>query len=215
MSELTINSFGQEKINYITNRDMDNIIDNVNSYEDACSTPSKLVRLIHFNEVHPENHNLKLKQNTDTAYIFDGDKWVITEKNKSINNLIDKSYNIIVSYYNRRKILYKKKNDIIKQRTVLLHKFPLFKKEILHKIRYIETLPIYVSPVILRNSQSEYDTTIFDLYYDNFLFDYFELFNRKVKLENLPYKNIEELKSSEVSIQKLIEKEAKLRTVAV
>ena len=212
-SDININSFGEEKINYITNRDMDNIIDNVNSYDDACSTPSKLVQLIHFNEKHPENHNLKLRENM--AYVFNGENWVIATKNQSINNLIDKCYNIIVSYYNRRKILYKKKNDIIKQKKVLLQKYPLFKKEILHKIRYIETLPIYVSPVILRNSTESYDNTIFDLYYNNFLFEYFECFNKKVKLENSDSIDNTELNELEVNIQTLQGKESSLLIEAV
>ena len=149
------------------------------------------------------------------AYVFNGENWVIATKNQSINNLIDKCYNIIVSYYNRRKILYKKKNDIIKKKKVLLQKYPLFKKEILHKIRYIETLTIYVSPVILLNSTESYDNTIFDLYYNNFLFEYFECFNKKIKLENSDSIDNTELNELGVNIQTLQGKESSLLIEAV
>ena len=59
---------------------------------------------------------LKLKDGS--AYIYDGEKWDVRQKEESINILVDKAFNMIVSYYNRRKKLYREKNKIITKQKI-------------------------------------------------------------------------------------------------
>lgn len=109
--EVQLNAFGEEQTSYISQTIMDKILDNVHSYNDACDSPSQLVKHIYFHPDHPENHNIKLKD--DRALIYDGIHWNPVSKGEYINILINKSYNFIINYYNYRKAVYKLKNRIV------------------------------------------------------------------------------------------------------
>ena len=151
-----INAFGREKLAYISNEDMDDIIDSVNSYDDACSTPSRLVKLIHFDPEHPENHNLKIKD--DKAYIYDGNEWIEREKNESINQLVDKAFNMIVNYYTRRKQLYIEKNSFIKEQK-LDNEINLNLNDILKKIVQQEK-DYYLIKFNINNAKNNMDNNL-------------------------------------------------------
>tara|TARA_B110000211_G_scaffold195755_1_gene224497 strand:- start:7378 stop:8064 length:687 start_codon:yes stop_codon:yes gene_type:complete len=109
--DVQLNAFGEEHTDYISQTIMDKILDNVHSYNDACDSPSELVKQIYFHQDHPENHNIKLKDNR--ALIYDGTSWNTVSKSEYINVLINKSYNYIINYYNYRKTVYKLKNRIV------------------------------------------------------------------------------------------------------
>ena len=177
-----LNAFGVENLEYIKSIDMDNIIDNVKSYDEACTTPSQLVRLIHFHSDHPENHNLKIKDGS--AYIYDGLKWNIKEKETSINILVDKAFNMIVSYYNRRKTLYREKNKIIKTQKELYDRYPELKDEIYKKLKIIEDTSIVIEPILSPNINDDMDLsdTIFGLYSNDYLQDYFKTCKLELEL---------------------------------
>jgi len=190
MSELTenskdstnLNAFGAENLEYINGDDMDTIIDNVKSYDEACTTPSQLVRLIHFHEEHPENHNLKLKDGS--AFIYNGNEWDVKEKVESINILVDKAFNMIVSYYNRRKTLYREKNKIIKKLKELYERYPELKDGIYRKLKIIENTPIVIEPILSANINDEIDLTdtIFGLYSGDYLEEYFGGYKQELEL---------------------------------
>lgn len=188
-STIDINAFGQEKLGYISNEDMDKIIDSVNSYDDACSTPSCLVKLIHFDPNHPENHNLKIKD--DKAYIYDGNNWIEKEKNESINQLVDKAFNMIVNYYTRRKQLYIEKNSFIKEQGALLELFPNLREEIEEKLKKIEEIPIVVNPIFDQQDIKYSNEGIFQFYHKNSLFKYYELKDKYISLKNNNLENQE------------------------
>ena len=214
MSELTensekLNAFGAENLEYITNNDMDEIIDSVKSYDEACSTPSQLVRLIHFHPDHPENHNLKLKDGS--AYIYDGEKWDVRQKEESINILVDKAFNMIVSYYNRRKKLYREKNKIITKQKELYEQYPELKDEIYKKLRIVEEAPIVIEPILSNNIDDDIELkdSIFGLYSNDFLQDYFDARNREIELTKSK-ENEEELKEIRKKLDILDKKEEEL-----
>ena len=207
MSELPensvkLNAFGAENLDYIKNSDMDNIIDSVKSYDEACSTPSQLVRLIHFHQEHPENHNLKLKDGS--AYIYDGEKWDVRDKEESINILVDKAFNMIVSYYNRRKKLYREKNKIITQQKELYEQYPELKDEIYKKLRIVEEAPIVIEPILSNNIDDDIELkdSIFGLYSNDFLQEYFDARNMAIQLSKSD-QNSEELEELRKKIDKL------------
>ena len=214
MSELPensvkLNAFGAENLDYIKNSDMDNIIDSVKSYDEACSTPSQLVRLIHFHQEHPENHNLKLKDGS--AYIYDGEKWDVRDKEESINILVDKAFNMIVSYYNRRKKLYREKNKIITKQKELYEQYPELKDEIYKKLRIVEEAPIVIEPILSNNIDDDIELkdSIFGLYSNDFLQEYFDARNMEIQLSKSD-ENSEELEELRKKIDKLDKEEEKV-----
>lgn len=209
-NSIKLNAFGAENLEYINSTDMDNIIDNVKSYDEACSTPSKLVRLIHFHEDHPENHNLKLKDGS--AYIYNGEKWESKNKEKSINILVDKAFNMIVSYYNRRKILYREKNKIIKKQKDLYDQYPELKDEIYEKLKVIEDTPIIIDPILSPNMDEEVklEDSIFGLYGNDFLQEYFDARKKEMELES-NQADEKELQEVREKIKELDAEEEKIR----
>ena len=200
-----INAFGKEDLKYISNDYMDRIIDSVNSYDDAVSTPSQLVKLIHFHPEHPQNHNLKIRDNK--AYIYDGNSWIQKDKDIFINKIVDRAFKMIVDYYTRRKELYVQKTNIIEKRPELLELYPNIHSEIHSKIKIIENTPVKVNPIwktfSLENSKHEkyVDNTIFHFYNEK-LEEYFLLKHQKFELENISEKNL----NDEQKLQNINEK---------
>ena len=218
MSELienttNLNAFGAENVEYINADDMDTIIDNVKSYDEACTTPSQLVRLIHFHEDHPENHNLKLKDGS--AFIYNGTEWDVKEKVESINILVDKAFNMIVSYYNRRKTLYREKNKIIKKLKELYERYPELKDGIYRKLKIIENTPIVIEPILSANINDEIDLTdtIFGLYSGDYLEEYFGGYKQELEL-NKGENNEIELEKIRKRLNELDKEEEKIIYIA-
>jgi len=218
MSELmenstNLNAFGAENVEYINGDDMDTIIDNVKSYDEACTTPSQLVRLIHFHEDHPENHNLKLKDGS--AFIYNGTEWDVKEKVESINILVDKAFNMIVSYYNRRKTLYREKNKIIKKLKELYERYPELKDGIYRKLKIIENTPIVIEPILSANINDEIDLTdtIFGLYSGDYLEEYFGGYKQELEL-NKGENNEIELEKIRKRLNELDKEEEKIIYIA-
>jgi hypothetical protein len=94
---IQINSFGNETIDYLSD---DEINDCINRVYD--SVPS-LIREIHFNPAHPENHNIKItNKKLPHASIMDSDnKWQLIDKELAITTLVDNGYNILDHRFNK------------------------------------------------------------------------------------------------------------------
>ena len=164
------NAYGFENTSYITTSDMDRILDSVKSYDDACATPGELVKLIHFNVDHPENRNLVMNDNGDTC-IFDGKNWRVIDKDTFHNAVVDRAFNMITNYYERRRELYKLKNNLLRIQYELLEINPDFRDEIASKYQIIGDTQISVSPILCPNHPKKpsdkdlkYEVTIFDIY---------------------------------------------------
>ena len=67
-----------------------------------------LIENIHFDKEHPENHNVKIKSiKQELMETFVDGKWIITDTDDTLNELINKGYRVL-NYHSR-----KNKNDII------------------------------------------------------------------------------------------------------
>jgi len=84
---IIINNFGEEKIEYITDK----------AFKKLLSTPisaiPKLIELKHFNPDHPENHNVKITNIHDKyAKIYKDKKWLTHHKKDVIQELVDNGF---------------------------------------------------------------------------------------------------------------------------
>lgn len=204
ISGIPINPFGKENTSYISVKDMDSIIDDVESYDEACSTPSKLIKLIHFNPDHPENHNLKIKD--EEVFIYNGSGWLTEDKVTTINKLVQKSYNMIGNYYNRRKILFLKRNIILREKKKLIEKFPSLESNINNLLKDITSVQLDINP-ILQNGDFEkirYKKTIIDVYTSEFLNSYFKIKYDLHNVVNLDKKEKSLLLKREKELEKQI-----------
>ena len=59
-----------------------------------------LIKQIHFDPDHPENHNIKIT-NKKQPYVKvrKNDKWELKDKKETLENLVDDKYNILEDHY--------------------------------------------------------------------------------------------------------------------
>ena len=88
---VTINAFGQENMDYLT----DNIL--MKCVERIYNCIPVLVEKMHFDPKHPENHNIKItNQRQPYVKIMNKDnEWKYANKNDTIEKLMEKSYTIL------------------------------------------------------------------------------------------------------------------------
>ena len=87
-----INGFGNEDISYITDRHFRHW------FNGPFSAIPNLIEYIHFNPKKPENWNAKIPDDkTSKALIYNAEKemWVKREKKEVINDMVEKSYNML------------------------------------------------------------------------------------------------------------------------
>jgi 23S rRNA pseudoU1915 N3-methylase RlmH len=96
---ITVNSFGSENIDHIT----DQIICKLIKTAPFTCVP-QLIEKIHFDPEHPENHNIKItNKKLNYAEIVKDNKWITANKKKVIDDVIQKSYDILDEKYNDNK----------------------------------------------------------------------------------------------------------------
>lgn len=96
---ININAFGNENMEYLSESVIKKCIEKIYN-----SIPV-FVEKLHFHPQHPENHNVKIK-NQRQPYIkilTEDNKWKLANKNDTIESLMDKSYNILESSYEDNK----------------------------------------------------------------------------------------------------------------
>ena len=112
---IVINSFGDEKIGYIKKRFLDKLI------KFPFGAIPKLIKAIHFNPEHPENHNVRITNKKQRfADVCHNNKWVLADKKEVINDMIDKGFDIMEEHHevnndeydNIRKKRYSKFKDM-------------------------------------------------------------------------------------------------------
>lgn len=87
---ITINAFGKENLDYITERQCVKIVNQVfNSIPTAA-------QIVFFNPDHPENHNIKIpnKKEPYAMIMKDDQTWEMTDRKKAIETLTQKSYSV-------------------------------------------------------------------------------------------------------------------------
>jgi len=89
---ILVNNYGKENTDYLT----------VNKIEHLVNQPynsiQELIKILHFNTSHPENHNVKIKnKNEPYALVWNDDIWELRKKESVVKELVDKGYMIIDS----------------------------------------------------------------------------------------------------------------------
>ena len=94
-TNIILNAFGKENISYISNDYLKGLI----SSGPVTCIP-KLLKHIHFNPEHSENHNIKITNKKEPyAQIYNGTNWEISDKKQTIENMTDKAYSILNEHY--------------------------------------------------------------------------------------------------------------------
>jgi len=92
---ISINAYGNENIDYITSNIINKLIQ-VGPYK---SIP-RLLKHIHFNPKHKENHNIRIPNRKEKyAKIYNGDRWELRDKKETIEDLSDRAYNLLEDHY--------------------------------------------------------------------------------------------------------------------
>jgi len=87
---ININSYGKENLEYITGEYISKL------FKIPYKAVPSLVKHIHFNPEHPENHNIKItNKKLPYATVYKDAKWEICDKKEIIEDIVDKSYNMI------------------------------------------------------------------------------------------------------------------------
>jgi len=95
-----INGFGKEDLSYLTDRYFREL------FNIPFSAITTLVEDIHFNPEKPQNWNAKIQDDkTSKALIYNAEKkmWVKREKKEVINEMVEKSYNMLDANYEIQK----------------------------------------------------------------------------------------------------------------
>ena len=92
-----INNLGQENLDYLTQDYLGKLLNL------PYSAIPKLIKNIHFNPKHPENHNVRItNKKLPYAQVYKNNEWVISDKKEVIENIVDNGFNIIDSFYNEK-----------------------------------------------------------------------------------------------------------------
>jgi hypothetical protein len=89
-----INNHGHENLEYISGSYMSKLL------KIPFGALPKLIKHIHFNPDHPENHNIKItNKKLPYASVWEGDKWTVKDKKEVIANMVDNGFNILDDHY--------------------------------------------------------------------------------------------------------------------
>ena len=89
-----VNNHGNENLDYINSSTLGYLV-NI-----PFGALPKLLKIIHFNPKHPENHNIKItNKKLPYASIYKDSKWVLTDKKEVIDNILDKGFNLLEDHY--------------------------------------------------------------------------------------------------------------------
>lgn len=115
-NNITINNYGEENIDYITNKILTKLI------KDPNSCLPKLINLKHFNPHHPENRNIRItNKKLPYAEIRKEHEWKLKKKDDLLEELIDNNSSILDTHYEdnyesfnqKDKVKYEKLQDKI------------------------------------------------------------------------------------------------------
>lgn len=94
INNVTINMFGKENLSHLTVRDYKRVFKRCN-----LSVP-EFILLKHFDENNPENNNIYIS-NLKSEYVtmYDGDKWIVADKDTAIQNLYDDNCGMLIEKF--------------------------------------------------------------------------------------------------------------------
>jgi len=93
---IIIQPFGKENLSYIKQEYVNDLIKH-----GPIQCIPKLLKHIHFNSNHLENHNIKIPNKKQSfAQVYNGQQWEYTDKQLTIDNMTGKALDIIHKHYN-------------------------------------------------------------------------------------------------------------------
>lgn len=94
---ITINAFGKENLDYITQNQCLKIVNQVFNSVPAAA------QIVFFNPDHPENHNIKIpnKKEPYAMIMKDDSTWEMTDRKKAIEKMTQKSYSVVESSFEK------------------------------------------------------------------------------------------------------------------
>ena len=93
-NNIIINAFGKENLKYIDKEYIHGLIK-----EGPYGSIRKLIKYIHFNPDHKENHNIKIPNKRDKyAMVYDGSMWQVKNKKNMITTIADHAYGVIAEH---------------------------------------------------------------------------------------------------------------------
>tara|TARA_B110000208_G_scaffold189674_1_gene251749 strand:+ start:1046 stop:2041 length:996 start_codon:yes stop_codon:yes gene_type:complete len=92
---IVLNQFGKENTDYISNDYIHSLIKS-----GPVKSIPRLLKYIHFNPEHKENHNIKIpNKKKNYAQVFNGIDWEYRDKMETIQNMSGRAFDIINSHY--------------------------------------------------------------------------------------------------------------------
>lgn len=96
---IIINSWGNENVEYLTKNYLNSLL------KIPYMSIQRLLKDIHFNPSHPENHNIKIPNRKEKfAIIYNNGRWNYKNKRDVIENMVNKSYNMLDSHFEDNKL---------------------------------------------------------------------------------------------------------------
>ena len=87
---IVVNNYGKENTDYLTVDKIKKLLDR--PYDSV----QELIKMLHFNEEHPENHNVKITNKKEPyALVWNDPIWELRKKKTVVKDLVDKGYMMI------------------------------------------------------------------------------------------------------------------------
>mgnify|MGYP003684501933 CR=1 FL=1 len=96
-NSITINNYGSENLDYITEQYIQKLLN-----KNPIQAIRILIKNIHYHPEHPENHNIRITASNrkyNVASVWQDNKWILRDRRTVINDIVDKSYNILDDEY--------------------------------------------------------------------------------------------------------------------
>ena len=93
-NNIYINNFGEENKEYITPEYLTELL------KIPYSAIQKLIKNIHFNPLHPENHNIKIPNRKEKfAIVYKNGDWKLRNKHNVIDDMVENGYNMLDCHF--------------------------------------------------------------------------------------------------------------------
>ena len=93
---IVINSYGNENKDYITSDLLTDLL------KKPYAAIQSYLKTLHFNEQHPENHNIKIPNKKQKyATVYNSGNWELKHKKDVIEDIVDNGYNVIDTHFDQ------------------------------------------------------------------------------------------------------------------
>ena len=141
-NNIIINAYGNEDLSHITDKEYTQLFNKCNSI-----IPT-LIELIHFNDNKPENANVFISNiKSPHAYVYDGKKWILKNKNELIDDIYDNKCIIIIDKFDDMKEVLNKQTVENFNKFISKHDTDAMKENVTNKIE----LMLYNNRDIIKN----------------------------------------------------------------